>query len=77
MFYAERLIWYGLGALNLTFNPWGTSTKLKPHVSSCLPPSTQKYERKFGDLNYTKDNISTAQYTKGKRNDLCTFSKNS
>ena len=74
MFYAERLIWYCFGALDLTFNPWGTSTKLKPHVSSCLPSSTRKIrKRKSAILSITKDNISTAQDTKAKYNDLCSL----
>ena len=79
MLYAERLIWYCFGALDLTFNPWGTLYKIK---TTCVFMFTFKhsgkiYERKSAILTYTKDNISTAQYTKGKWNDLCTFSKNS
>ena len=68
MFYADRLIWYGFGALDLTFNPWGTSTKLKPHVSSCLPPSTEKYERKSVILTIQK--ITYQQRNTQKKNGM-------
>ena len=42
MLYAERLIWYCFGALDLTFNPWGTLYKIK---TTCVFMFTFKHKK--------------------------------